>query len=129
MRRVPAEYEKLGASILRKRTEMGLSQKYVATRTGTTSSYISQVEHGKLKASDKFLWKLEVVLALPEGTLFLKVGRLPMSLIRTMSPLPEQTDQELLNQLMLNMTSAQLAELLAYARFVKLHEYLQELST
>ena len=129
MRRIPPEYKELGASIRSKRRELGIAQKDIAKRTHSSSSYVSQVELGKLKASDRFLWTLEEALNLPEGVLFLKVGRLTMATLRTLTPRPSRTDKELLNELVVSLTSDQLGELIAYARFLKLQAHVRELST
>jgi transcriptional regulator with XRE-family HTH domain len=129
LRRIPAEYKKLGVSIRTRRKDLHFTQKYVADKTGTSASFVSQVESGKLRASDKFLWSLEKVLELPEGTLFLKVGRLTMLVMRTLTPKAEQTDIQLLNQLVGSMNNSQLAELLAYARFLSLQTHMRELAT
>jgi len=128
VRRIPTEYKELGISIRRRRKALHLIQNDIADATGTSTSFVSQVERGKLKASDQFLWNLEKALELPEGTLFLKVGRLTMRFISTLKPQLDRTDRQLLDGLVDSLTDNQLRELIAYARFLKLQTQVRELS-
>lgn len=81
---VAEEYRELGSFLRETRRNLAVTQSYVADRTRVSGGYICQVERGKATPSDAFLLKLEMALELRAGTLFLKIGKPPFDLVRTL---------------------------------------------
>ena len=117
MTSVPIEYQALGVFVRETRRELGVGQGYVAERTEVTAGYISQVETGKTKPSDGFLQRLEVALELRPGTLFLRIGKPPLDLLKALLQPADIADA----------SGNELVELTRYLTFLRLHASLQEL--
>ena len=119
---VPQEYRDLGAFVRETRRRLGVTQVYVAERASVSNGYICQVERGITKVSDAFLTKLENALELPYGTLFLKVGKPTMDLVKTLlQPTPVTQDP------FADATKSEREELIKYLNFLRIKAQLQAL--
>ena len=122
---VPQEYKDLGVFVRETRKKLDVTQMYIAARVRVSSSYICQIERGTTKANDVLLRKLEGALELRYGTLFMKIGRPPMDLVKTLLE-PENPHGDPLS----TITPSEKEELIKYLNFLrvqtKLNQFLQQ---
>ena len=121
---IPPEYIELGRFIREERRKWKFTQMHVARRVGVSASYICQVEKGATKASDGILHRLESVLELPRGTLFLKILKPLFDLVSTFWE-PEPTTVDLLA----DITSDECKKLIDYLRFLRVYDQIRALSS
>lgn len=122
---VPEEYRKLGEFIRdRRRNHLKVTQKYIATRTDVSDSYICQIESGTTKVCDRFLRRLEGALEVRSGTLFLEIGKPPMDLVRTLLE-PRSRGGDPLE----DINPDEREELISYLKFLRVQAQIRGLSS
>ena len=123
MATIPPEYIVLGEFARSARKGLGLRLLDVAEATDVIVGYISQVENGKTRAADTFVGKLERALELRDGTLFIKIGKPPFDLVKTlMEPAPSSGDP------LSEITESERLELTSYLNFLRVQERIRQLS-
>ncbi len=122
---IPQNYQGLGELIRTTRKSLGATQKYIGRRAGrVTASYICQIEKAKAKPSDAFLQNLERALELRAGTLFVRIGKPPFDLIKTLlEPKPAEGDP------LADMKPHEREELIKYLNFLRVQAQIRRLLT
>ena len=121
---VPKEYQELGRYVREVRRSLGATQAYIAARVDVTESYICQVERGKTRVSERVLQKLETALELRSGALFVRIGKPPFDLVKTLlEPAPPRTDP------LTDIDPAEREELTRYLSFLRVQQRLRQLSS
>ena len=109
------EIQNLFGQALRKlRREAKYRQAQLAKRAGISAAYISQLETGKKKPTDRVIAKLSGALDIPENRLFIKMGKLKMDLAATLS-----TDRKEAPEILTSLSDEQWEELLTYLAYIK----------
>ncbi|WP_218577004.1 helix-turn-helix domain-containing protein [Phytohabitans rumicis] len=81
--------ERLGATIRRRRRDLGLTLVDVAARAGLSHPFLSQVERGLAQPSMRSLTALAAALETTAQALLALSGTAPVSLVRGGTPLPK----------------------------------------
>ena len=109
------EIQNLFGQALRKlRKEAKYRQAQLAKRAGISAAYISQLETGKKKPTDRVITKLSGALDIAENHLLIKIGKLKMDLAGTLG-----VDRNEAPELLATISDEQWKELLTYLAYIK----------
>jgi len=110
------EERNLFSAELRKlRKDATYTQDQLARLAGISAAYISQLETGKKKPTDRVITKLSDALNIPENQLLIKVGKVRMDFAEALA-ISRSESLELLTAL----SDEQWQELLTYLAYIKL---------
>jgi transcriptional regulator with XRE-family HTH domain len=110
-----AEEENLfGQEIKRLRREASYTQGKLAKLAGISASYISQLETGYKKPTDRVITKLSGPLGVPENSLLITVGKIKMDLAGTLA-----TERREAPEIINSLSEKQWQELLTYLAYIK----------
>lgn len=104
-----------GAELRRVRNDAKYTQAWLAKLAGISSAYISQLETGKKKPTDRVIRKLSDALDIPENQLLIKVGKLKMDFAETLA-----IGRNELPELLTALSDEQWQELLTYLAYIKI---------
>ena len=97
------------------RKGLGYTQNQLAEFAGITAAYISQLENGRKKPTDRVIAKLYGPLDIPENRLLIKIGKMKMDLATTLA-----TRRKEVPKVLTSLTDDQLEELLTYLAYIKI---------
>ena len=110
-----AEKENIfGQELRRLRKDFTLKQVQLAKLAGISAAYISQLETGTKKPTDRVITKLCGALDIPENRLLIKIGKIKMDLAATLA-----TRRKEMPKILSSLTDDQLDELLTYVAYIK----------
>lgn len=110
------EERNLFSAELRKlRKDATYTQDQLADIAGISAAYISQLETGKKKPTDRVITKLSDALNIPENQLLIKVGKVKMDFVETLA-----INRNELSKLLAALSDEQWEELLTYLSYIKL---------
>lgn len=121
-RRVTKEYQALALSIQQMRQEQGWTLRQLAEQTDVTASYACQVERARIKPSTKYLDRLEQAFDLTHGRLMIRVGSIPMDMVKGFAS-PEETSRDALS----SVTEDERLELIGYLKLLRLQAMVRAL--
>ena len=97
------------------RKEARYTQQQLANLANISAAYISQLETGKKKPTDRVITKLCGPLDIPENRLLIKIGKVKMDLAATFSANRKDT-----MEIITNLTEEQRQELLTYLAYLRI---------
>jgi len=103
-----------GQELRKLRKEAKYGQVQLAKLAGISAAYISQLETGKKKPTDRVIAKLSGALDIPENRLFIKIGKLKMDLAATLA-----IDRKEAPAILTSLSDEQWEELLTYLAYIK----------
>jgi len=103
-----------GQELRKLRKEAIYTQDQLAKLAGISASYISQLETGEKKPTDRVITKLSGALDIPENRLFIKIGKLKMDLAATLAMGRKEAPE-----ILTSLSDAQWEELLTYLAYIK----------
>jgi transcriptional regulator with XRE-family HTH domain len=103
-----------GQELRRLRKEVKLRQIQLAKLAGISAAYISQLETGKKKPTDRVMAKLCGALDIPENRLLIKIGKIKMDLAATLAVRRKE-----MPKMLTSLSDDQLEELLTYLAYIK----------
>ena len=103
-----------GQALRKLRKEAKYTQVKLAELAGISAAYISQLETGKKKPTDRVITKLSGALDIAENNLLIKIGKLKMDLAGTLA-IGRNEAPELLS----TISDEQWKELLTYLAYIK----------
>jgi len=103
-----------GQELRKLRKEAKYRQVQLAKLAGISGTYISQLETGKKKPTDRVIAKLSGALDIPENRLFIKIGKLKMDLAATLA-----IDRKEAPEILTSLSDEQWEELLTYLAYIK----------
>lgn len=103
-----------GQELRRIRKDVKLKQAQLAKLAGISAAYISQLETGKKKPTDRVITKLSGALDIPENRLLIKIGKMKMDLAATLA-----TRRKEMPKILTSLNDDQLEELLTYLAYIK----------
>lgn len=103
-----------GRELRKLRKEAKYRQVQLAKLAGISGTYISQLETGKKKPTDRVIAKLSGALDIPENRLFIKIGKLKMDLAATLA-----IDRKEAPEILTSLSDEQWGELLTYLAYIK----------
>ena len=103
-----------GIELRRLRKEAKYTQDEVARLAEVSASYISQLETGKKKPTDKVITQLSKALGIEENRLFIKVGKIKMDLAGTLN-----VDRHQATDLLTNLSDEEWEEILTYLAYIR----------
>ena len=110
------EEQNLFSAELRKlRKDATYTQVQLAKLAGISAAYISQLETGKKKPTDRVITRLSYALNVPENRLLVKVGKIKMDFVETLAINRNESFK-----LLAALSDEQWEELLAYLAYIKL---------
>jgi transcriptional regulator with XRE-family HTH domain len=96
------------------RKGLKLQQVKLAKLAVISAAYISQLETGEKKPTDRVITKLCRALDIPENRLLIKIGKMKMDLAATLS-----TRRQEIPKMLTSLSDDQLDELLTYLAYIK----------
>ena len=103
-----------GQELRKLRKEAKYKQVRLAELAGISAAYISQLETGQKKPTDRVITKLSGALDIAENNLLIKIGKLKMDLVGTLT-IGRNEAPELLS----TISDEQWKELLTYLAYIK----------
>ena len=103
-----------GQELRKLRKEAKYKQVRLAELAGISAAYISQLETGQKKPTDRVITKLSGALDIAENNLLIKIGKLKMDLVGTLA-IGRKEALELLS----TISDEQWKELLTYLAYIK----------
>ena len=103
-----------GQELRKLRKEAKYRQVQLAKLAGISGTYVSQLETGKKKPSDRVITKLTSALDIPENRLFIKIGKLKMDLAATLAIGRKEAPA-----IITSLSDEQWEELLTYLAYIK----------
>jgi len=108
------EQNLFGEELKKQRKAATHTQVQLAKLAGISAAYISQLETGNKKPTDKVITQLSDALGIEENQLFIKVGKLKMDLAATLA-----TRRNEAPELLTNLSDKEWEELLTYLAYMK----------
>ena len=105
---------KFSQGLRKLRKEAKYRQVQLAKFAGISSTYVSQLETGKKKPTDRVIAKLSGALDIPENRLFSKIGKLKMDLAATLAIGRKEAPK-----ILTSLSDEQWEELLTYLAYIK----------
>ena len=105
-----------GQELRKLRKEAKYKQAELAKLAGVSGAYISQLETGKKKPTDRVITKLSGALDIPENRLFIKIGKLKMDLAATLAIGRKEAPK-----ILTSLSDEQWEELLTYLAYIKVN--------
>jgi transcriptional regulator with XRE-family HTH domain len=110
------EERSLFSTELRKvRKHAAYTQVQLASLAGISAAYISQLETGKKKPTDRVITKLSAALNIPENQFLIKIGKVKMDFVETLAITRTES-----SKLLAALSDEQWEELLTYLAYIKL---------
>jgi len=103
-----------GQELRKLRKESKYRQVQLAKLAGISGAYISQLETGKKKPTDRVIAKLSGALDIPENRLFIKIGKLKMDLAATLAIGRNEAPE-----LLATISDKEWEDLLTYLAYIK----------
>ena len=103
-----------GEELRNLRKEARYTQDKLAKCAEISASYVSQLETGAKKPSDRVITKLSGALDIPENRLFIKIGKLKMDLAATLAIGRKEAPA-----IITSLSDEQWEELLTYLAYIK----------
>lgn len=108
------EQNLFGQELKRLRKKATYQQEKLAKLAGISASYISQLETGKKRPTDRVITKLSGPLGVPENYLLITVGKIKMDLAGTLA-----TERSEAPEILNSLSDEQWQELLSYLAYIK----------
>ncbi len=107
-------YNQFGEELKKLRKEASYTQNRLAKIASISGAYISQLETGKKKPTDRVIVKLSRALDIPENRLFIRTGKLKMDFAKTLAIGRDEAPE-----LITTLTDEQWEELVKYLAYIK----------
>ena len=103
-----------GEELRKRRKEAKYTQDHLAKLAGISAAYISQLETGKKKPTDRVITKLSDALNIEENQLLILVGKIKMDLAGALA-----IRQDEASELLTNLSGEEWDELRTYLAYIK----------
>ena len=103
-----------GEELKKIRENLKLTQSQLSSLAGISAAYISYLENGKKQPTDRVITKLCGALDIPENRLLIKIGKMKMDLMATLT-----TRRKEVPKILSSLTDSQLEELLIFLTYLK----------
>lgn len=112
---------RFGQELRKLRKGAKYTQDELAKRAGISSSYISQLETGDKKPTDRVITKLSGPLDVPENYLLITVGKIKMDLAGTLA-----TERREAPEILSSLSDQEWEELLTYLAYIRVKSSLHK---